>query len=290
MVWGNNDVGKSCLMFQIISKLQDSLPILFTDAEYKYDPIWAMQNGVNPDLVSVLKPDDMEQYMNILRELSSTVGLSIVDSIVSVAASGEQADKKGVDRDMHDDTIALQARKLSQFFRVSTATLCKNKVATILLNQIRTSGIGGYVTYDAPPGGHALMHYCHQIIKVSRRKTTEKPIVDYSLNPSHDVYLKVTKGINETVETNTTFFTECGFDPLADLVRQLINYRHIVGAKKEDGTGKQGYYSFHKRYADSDTAYRFNDMYPVVEEKFEHYYKLLMETEHPLEEVEEKDE
>ena len=49
------------------------------------------------------------------------------------------------------------------------------------------------------------------------------------------------------------------------------------------GTLNPTYYSFY----DDNTAYRFNDIYPIVEEKFEHYYKLLMETEHPLKEVQE---
>jgi len=272
MIWGPSDVGKSCLMFQLMSKLQDEYPILFTDAEYKYDPIWAMANGVNADLINILKPDDMEQYLNILISLAGSIGVSIIDSAVSVASSGEQSDKKGVARDMHDDTIALQARKLSQFFRVATPSLSKGNVATIILNQIRTAGIGGYATYDSFPGGNALKHYCHQIIKASRSKTTEKEIPEYGLTPSHDVKLKVSKGINEDREVVTTLFKECGFDPLADLVRQLVTFDIITQPKR-------GWFHIENK----EKGYRLNDLYPVVEDNFDTFYKTLMETQVPRE-------
>jgi len=272
MIWGPNDVGKTCLTFQIMSKLQEEMPVLFTDAEYKYDPIWALQNGVDAENTPILKPDNMEQYLNVLIQMAGTVGMNVIDSAVSVASGGEMEDKKGKERDMADDTIALQARKMSQFFRVATAKLSKAGVITLILNQIRTTGIGSYATYDSYPGGNALKFYCSSIIKASRTKTTEKEIPHYGLTPSHDVILKVNKGINETQTTTTTFFVECGFDPLADLVRQLIAYNIISQPKR-------GW--FHIQ--DDEKAYRLNELYDPVETNYEKFYHQLMETPVPLE-------
>jgi len=282
MIWGKNDVGKTCLTFQIMSKLQDEMGILFTDAEYKYDPIWAMQNGVDAENTPVLKPDNLEEYLNILIDMAGSTGMNVIDSAVSVASDGEMADKKG-NRDMNDNTIALNARKMSQFFRVATARLSKAGTITLILNQVRTAGIGGYATYEDYPGGQALKFYCASIIKAIRSKTTAKEIPEYGLTPSHDVTLKVNKGINETKSTTTTFFVESGFDPLADLIIQLREYNFIVEAKNEEGKKKVGYYKFH----DSDETYRLSAMYPIVEERFDELYRRLMETEEPMEEINE---
>jgi recombination protein RecA len=271
MFWGQSDVGKTSLIFQLISRLQQLMSVMFTDAEFKYDPVWAMQNGVDVDKLYMHRPTTMEEYLDIIIEMAGGIGINFIDSVVSVSSIGEMETKDGKQRTLQDDTIALAARQMSKFFRIATSRLAKAKTTTVFLNQIRTAGIGGYATYESFPGGNALKFYCHWICKVSRSKTTEKELPDYGLTPSHDVKLKVTKGLNEDKELTTTFFRECGFDALADLVRQMREFNLITK------TGTR--YQLHGK----GETYFLKDIYGVVEESYDTWYKLLMETEKPLE-------
>ena len=285
MIWGNSDVGKSCLTYAIARELQKYAPILFTDAERKFDRVWAQANGVDTDNLHFSRPDSMEDYLNTLISISNAAieqeteipySLNIVDSVVSVASEGEMHSKDGKERTMEDNTIAIQPRTLSQFFRVATGKLSKGKVSTILLNQIRIAGIGGYRTYEDFPGGNALRHYCHHIIRAYRSQTKEKSQPDLGLTPSHDVRLKVTKGINETTETSTTFFAECGFENTYDLMKQLITYGLIE--KSQQG-----------RYAveGEEDSYFLKDMYLKIEDNYDALYMKLMNTKRVPKTVEE---
>jgi RecA/RadA recombinase len=280
MFWGGEDVGKTCLAFKVARAFQErGMTVLLTDAEHRYDPIWAIQNGVDQETLSILKPDSMEEYLDITIATAADFSLRIVDSVVSVASIGEREDKSGKQRGMSDDTIALNARQLSKFFRVANPSLSKGKVASLWLNQIRTHGIGGFRTYDDFPGGKAIRHYLSTSIKLSRRKTTEKIVQGHDFTPSHDVVLRVTKGMNEMKETTSTFYVECGFDPLADLVRQSIVYGIVTRE------GKSGRYNMDGQ----DKPLFLQDIFHIMDEDKQKNYERLMETQNPASHAEESD-
>ena len=56
---------------------------------------------------------------------NKAIDLIIVDSIQGLSPKGEQETKKGIAKSLEDDTMALLARKLSQFFRMSAAGIAE---------------------------------------------------------------------------------------------------------------------------------------------------------------------
>lgn len=172
MIYGDSSVGKTTFCYYIVNlqqKEKKDSKVLIIDAEHSWEPDYASEFGMDPDNYYYNRPDTLEEAMSIIRKLAPFMDLIIVDSITSVASESE------IEREMEQDTMALTARRLSQFFRVTTPTIGKSNAVVILVNQLRTAGLGGLFTYDTFPGGHALKHNCSMIVQMMRGSKDDRP-------------------------------------------------------------------------------------------------------------------
>lgn len=165
VLFGGPGVGKSLMVgSMIVSAQQEGIVPLYLAPEGT-DTSWLERQGVNLEhLILSDKETDCARILNTVDEAArgtNKVGeinlgnpytnLIIVDSVAAMMHTEEEV--KG----MGGDSMALTARRLSQYFRIGNKNVMLNGVLVVFVNQIRADMDGGYL--ERYPGGNALMHY-----------------------------------------------------------------------------------------------------------------------------------
>lgn len=177
-LWGGESGGKSSIVLDLISQAQaNNKTCVYIDLEHSFDPDWAIKHGV--DLEKLIYAGGFtyaEQSMDALIEFckSEAADLIIVDSVHGMSPKGEQEEKSGKEKSMEDDSMALLARKLSQFFRTVAGHVSKAKTAVVLIGQTRTD-LGAFVKLEKLSGGHALLHWSSLIMQIRRGQKADAP-------------------------------------------------------------------------------------------------------------------
>lgn len=179
VIYGGPAVGKSTLALTLIANAQkQNLVCVYIDLEHGFDVDWARQFGVNMEqLVLVDSVDTAEEAMDIVMTLSQqkVVDLVIVDSIQAMSPKGEQETKEGKTKSLEKDTMALLARKLGEFLRRCSPKIYRAKVAILLIGQLRTKGIGSFVTTQGLSGGNAIHHWPRMILCMRKGVKDDAP-------------------------------------------------------------------------------------------------------------------
>jgi recombination protein RecA len=179
IVWGAKSAGKSTLCYNVIAEAQKQGKICaYIDMERTFDGAWAIKQGVNLQTLVLgseyaTAENAMDDFIRFTK--SGAVDLVILDSIQALSPTGEQQSKKGKEKSLEDDTMALLARKLSQFFRISSSSVYTGNVAILLIGQARTN-LGGFVAFDSLSGGHALNHWSSMTLHIGRGAKADAPI------------------------------------------------------------------------------------------------------------------
>lgn len=113
--------------------------VVYIDAEHAMSLEYAQIHGFDVSQCILVQPDSGEQALDIAIQFaeSGQVDLIVVDSIAALTPQQE------LDADMEQNSIGLQARMLSKFFRKAAGVLAKTKTTMLCINQIRMN-IGGY--------------------------------------------------------------------------------------------------------------------------------------------------
>lgn len=170
----------------------------------------------------------MDDFIKITK--SGAVDLVILDSIQAMSPKGEQETKKGVEKSVEDDTMALLARKLSQFFRMTAHGVYNSNVAILLVGQARTN-LGGFIAFDQLSGGHALHHWSSMTLNVRRGAKADSPTETVTVN---DKKIKQVVGFDcsitlekrkvasafEGTSINIPFYFDRGFDSTEKLQKE----------------------------------------------------------------------
>lgn len=179
ILWGAKSAGKSTLCYNIIAEAQKAGKVCaYIDMERTFDGAWAVKQGVNLQTLVLGSEYSTAEYAmdDFIRfTKSGAVDLVILDSIQALSPKGEQETKKGKEKSLEDDTMALLARKLSQFFRISSSSVYTGNVAILLIGQARTN-LGGFVAFDSLSGGHALNHWSSMTLHIGRGAKADAPI------------------------------------------------------------------------------------------------------------------
>jgi len=174
-VWGAPGCGKSTIAHILTASAQNQGKLVYYIALEPYDQARAVQFGVNVDNLLIGQFPKAEQSLDTIIEFSRKrlVDFIILDSIHSLSPEGEQEDKKG-EKSVADDTMALLARKLSQFFRMAIDPVKRGNVAVLMIGQTRMN-LGGYVVFEKLSGGNALHHYSKGILQMSKGQKADAP-------------------------------------------------------------------------------------------------------------------
>jgi recombination protein RecA len=178
VIWGGKGCTKTTQCYDLVANAQKmDKTCLWVDFERSFDKDWATLQGVNVDEL-IMAPifDNAEVAMDTIISLTKTkaIDLIILDSVQGLSPVGEQETKKGVEKSLTDDTMALLARKLSQFFRMSSAKVYESDCTVVLIGQTRMD-LGGFITFEKLSGGHALEHWSSMTIQLRRGAKVDAP-------------------------------------------------------------------------------------------------------------------
>lgn len=237
VIYGSKSSGKSTLSYNAIASLQrQNLRCAIIDMEHSFDKNRATSLGIDTSkLILIEECETAEQAMDMVIALAQAkiVDFIVIDSVQAMSPKGEQESKKGVAKSVEDDTQALLARKLGQFFRMCATPLYKANMGALLIGQVRTMGIGSYIVKDGLSGGKALEHYPWEIIYVRKGQKADAPVEKYKEvfeDPDgkihketkerilgFDCVLKMEKtkasaSVRENEEVHVPFYFETGFN------------------------------------------------------------------------------
>lgn len=202
---GPPGTSKSTLCLHWVAHIQATTDRVccWIDSENSFDSAWASKLGVNVnELLLVTNLRSLEEYLNVFNRVvnSDLAGAIVVDSVGAMAPKGEIEDKKGVTRRLEDDTMGLQARKMSQFFRINTSCVSRHGVAVVMIAQVY-SNINAYGGIWEVKGGNAFKHATH--LRIMTRRSKSKEIERDVLMPDGKV-IKLPVGFDMHVKIDKT--------------------------------------------------------------------------------------
>ena len=177
VVWGGEGSGKSTLMYYIVAQAQKlGKVVAFIDLENSFEKERAIQFGIDLEKLVLGHFPVAEESLDAIIQFvkNKAVDVIIVDSVHSLSPEGEQHEKSGKEKSTKDDTMALLARKLSQFFRMASTYVYRANTAVIMIGQTRTN-LGGFIALQTLSGGHALKHNSVLTLHMRRGTKSEAP-------------------------------------------------------------------------------------------------------------------
>jgi len=178
IIWGPKGSSKSTVCCKVIAEAQKiGKSCAYFDLENTFEPIWATKQGINLDTLLlgqgfVNAEQAMDAFIQIVK--SKTIDVIVFDSIQAMSPTAEQQTKKGVEKSIESDEMALLARKLSKFFRVAAGSVYRSDVTVLLVGQTRMN-LGGFFALETLSGGHALQHWSSMTIHITRGSKADAP-------------------------------------------------------------------------------------------------------------------
>ena len=172
VLWGSKAAGKTSAVLDLISQAQQrGLMCQLYDFERSFDPEWAKIFGIDPEFLSIAKFGTAEEGLDNIIDVckAKLVDLIVIDSIQGMCPKGEYETKKGKEKSIEDDTMALLPRKLSKFFPKAVPFVDGSDCAVVLIGQTRID-LGAFVPLEQLTGGNALLHWSSMIVH-NRRGT-----------------------------------------------------------------------------------------------------------------------
>lgn len=177
-VWGSKGCGKTTIAYKAIATAQKQGKIaVYIDMERSYDTIWAQKFGVNINDLVYIQAHTAEEALDVVIKLcrEKVADLIVLDSIQGLSPKGEQYEGKAdKERSVEDSSMALLARKLSQFFRMATPYVSDAKCAVLLIGQARMD-LSSFIKCEVLSGGHALLHNSRLILRLRRGQGADAP-------------------------------------------------------------------------------------------------------------------
>lgn len=177
-IWGSKGCGKSTIAYKTIATAQKNGKIaMYVDMERSYDAEWAKNFGVDTDNLIYVSVHSAEEALDIIIKTckEKVVDLVVLDSIQGLSPHDEQYEGKAEkEKSVEQDTMALLARKLSQFFRMSTPFVSDAKCAVLLIGQSRMD-LSSFIKMETLSGGRALLHNSRLILHLRRGQGADAP-------------------------------------------------------------------------------------------------------------------
>jgi recombination protein RecA len=167
-IYGPESSGKTTLALHFVAEAQKLGGIVaFIDAEHALDPTYAANLGVDLNSLYVSQPDNGEQALEIVEELtkSGSIDLIIVDSVAALTPKAE------IDGEMGDSHMGLQARLMSQALRKLASILNKTNTCLVFINQLRDKIGVMFGNPETTTGGKALKFYSSIRLDVRKKDT-----------------------------------------------------------------------------------------------------------------------
>ena len=176
VLWGAPATGKTTLAYNLIAQAQKKDKIVYLIPLEAFDPDRAKQCGVQLEDLVIGEFSKAEECLDTIIDLArkKLVDVIVLDSVHSLSPTGEQEKKSGIKKSLTDDTMAILARKLSEFFRRAVPPIAKANIAVLLIGQTRTN-LGGFIALQTLSGGKALLHNSVLTLYIRRGQKSDAP-------------------------------------------------------------------------------------------------------------------
>ncbi len=166
MLTGEWSSGKTLVAQYIARAFQDNgKSVLLMDAEQTYDPRWWHDTGVNTEDLWVYPVPSGEAAVNTLEEALGGWDCIIIDSIAALVPLAEQ------EAEVEKAHVALHARLINKMFRKVNGKLRPSGTTLVIINQLRTGGLGSYGgSQDTLPGGRGQQFWTTLWLRTYRIK------------------------------------------------------------------------------------------------------------------------
>jgi len=207
VLWGSKAAGKTSACYDLIANAQQrGLMCELFDFERSFDPVWAKTFGIDPEYLAIADFENAEAGMDNVVDVcrDGLVDLIVIDSIQGMCPKGEFETKKGKEKSLEDDTMALLPRRLSKFFPKAAPFVDSSNCAVVLIGQTRMD-LGSFVVLEQLSGGRALEHWSSLTMNCRRGQKANAP---------------TKKVLNEKTEKNET--VPIGFEMVAKINKSKV--------------------------------------------------------------------
>ena len=170
-IYGPESSGKTTVALHMIAEVQKRGGIAgFIDAEHALDPVYAKNIGVDIDELYISQPDSGDQALEIAETMvrSGAIDIIVIDSVAALVP------RQGIEGDMGDSHVGLQARLMSQALRKLTPVISKSNCVVIFINQLREKVGVMFGNPETTTGGRALKFYASVRMDVRRIETLKQ--------------------------------------------------------------------------------------------------------------------
>lgn len=168
-LYGPESGGKTTLAMLACRNYLERNPdkiVAVIDLENGIDNSYIERTGINRERLLVIKADKGQNSIDMLGIAEEfltqeRIGIIVVDSVASIGKSSE------IEGDIDKEVMAGAAQVMSKFLRRSMYRNVNN-TTIIFINQVREKIAQSYGNPEDAPGGRALKHYSHGIVRVSK--------------------------------------------------------------------------------------------------------------------------
>lgn len=167
-VFGQESSGKSTLCLFFVSQIQKlGGRCLYIDSENTFDLGYARSIGVDTKKLLVTQPSTLEESMEAVQRIvrTNTIDLIIVDSVAALVPARELNGEE-----MLKDSMAVQARLMSQALRILSGDIARSKTIVVFINQLREKIDIKWGPKDTTTGGKALKFYASVRLQVTKKE------------------------------------------------------------------------------------------------------------------------
>jgi len=232
-VVGEYSSGKTSLCLYIAGQMiKHGGSVHWIDKETTFDPDYAALYGIDVNdkaSFGISYPEFAEQAFDAMIALidNAAYNLIVLDSVPSLA--GEAAYEKN----SNDNSMAVLARRLAEFFPRVMTRLAKNNVTLMCINQERVNMSGGMAYGKKSTGGNAMEFYPHIKVQLKKDDDIVKGTGFMSEYIGRNILAKAVK--NKTARPMIT--AEIGIFPETGISKELdyINLALQLGVLKKAG-------------------------------------------------------
>lgn len=251
---GESSTAKTVFVTSILKEAQkEGYYTILIDSENAFSSDFAQVMGLDPTRLIYLNPETVEECFDKIHKLISEIRLKdpntpIVIGYDSLAVSPTKEEINAENFDQHNMVGAMRAKIIGACLRKINPMLMANKVALIIVNQIR-SKVG--IIYGSPDtmaaGGKSLEYYLGVNLKTISNKTSDL------LRDDRENVLGIKGRVVNTKNKVTTPFQECDFELFYN--KGLSPYCGLIKLLQKEGLAVKNaaWYTYNgKKFQESD--------------------------------------
>lgn len=225
LVYGMPSAGKTTTTIQAIADAQAKDPehhCVLVPAEKGEDLAYYENMGLDlsrtyiVDLDQYFIEDVFEKLENILKNSKElNIKSVVIDSWDGMLSHKQLYDAKGNRKAITQETVAVKAAAAARLIPIVKGYTGSKNILFMIICQVRTGGIGGYMTFEKFAGGNALEHNTDIAVYMGINGSIKEKVDDHDVQVGNEIkiVLKKTK-VNANAHKGVVvpFIFESGWD------------------------------------------------------------------------------